>query len=582
MRALPSRWTLLALLLVLLALVLLENRSRRPAQLYQLVNGNVEMCLACHREEKLDPAHAAEVLGCSSCHLGDPLAFAKDKAHQGIVRNPGDLRVVEKTCGVEGCHAQDVKKVKNSLMATNRGIIATLRYYWGEAETQDGDFSVEELLRSGETSLALDYFRKLCATCHLWKERHDMEGFFGEKGGGCTACHYSRPQEPQAVRPWESFVRFGFGTKIKQPHPLISKKVPMENCIRCHNRSGRVGTSYIGVYEDENYGTPYADGGLSPQILPGDRFYRQLSPDIHHQQGMACIDCHSRDEVMGDGERYAHYEQALEISCALCHNQAGPGRTRRDKELNNLAVDEEGRHVLVGKLTGKKHPLNPPKEEVCDYRGHRRLSCEACHSAWIPQCYGCHVKRDMRDTHLDKLTGKETQGWWEEGRSWLRFEKPVLAVWADRIVTVTPGCQDIVTLIDAEGNSESFNSLTMAALKPHTTRKESRPCADCHVDTKTMGLGEGTAWKESGQWRFRGVHQGVTTAAGTTPPLDAYVDIRGTPLQKSARPDLRPFNGQELARILRVGQCLPCHKEYSDPAFRDYTPERACPVFAEE
>jgi hypothetical protein len=211
------------------------------------------------------------------------------------------------------------------------------------------------------------------------------------------------------------------------------------------------------------------------------------------------------------------------------------------------------------------------------------MGCESCHSSWIPQCYGCHAKRDMRETHLDKLTGKETAGWWEEGRSYLRFEKPMLAIWKDKIVTVTPGCQDVVTLIDKEGKpAGSFNSLTMAALSPHTTQKAGRTCADCHTSTKTVGLGEGTAWKEKGQWRFAGLDQGLQTQAGPTPPLDGYVDINGKPLQKSARPDLRPFNKGELARILRVGQCLPCHKDYNDKVYRDYAPDKKCPVFDEE
>jgi len=581
MKALSPRWTILILLLIVLALVVRENMSRRPDKLYTLANGNVEMCLACHKEEKLDAAHAAEVLGCSSCHLGDPLAIDKDKAHKDIVKNPGDLRVVEKTCGIEGCHAQDVKKVKNSLMATNRGILATLRYYWGEAPDQNGDFSVEELLKTGETSLAIDYYRKLCATCHLWKEKGDMEGFFGEKGGGCTACHYTRPQAPTAERPWETFFRFG--KEKKKPHPLISKKVPMESCIRCHNRSGRVGTSYIGVYEGENYGTPYEAGGLSQKQLPGDRFYLELTDDIHHKQGMACIDCHTRDEIMGDGERHAHYEQALEISCELCHTSGKPGTTRKKKELTNIRQEADGRFVLIGKLDGKAHPLNPPKEESCAYPGHKRLSCSSCHSSWIPQCYGCHAKRDMRDTHLDKLTGKETPGWWEEGRSYLRYERPMLAVWKDKVVTVTPGCQDIVTLIDEQGKAAgNFNSFTMAALSPHTSQKTGRTCADCHTNTKTMGLGEGKAWKENGQWHFSGVDKGVETEAGLTPPLDGYVDINGKPLQKSARPDLRPFNKEELGRILRVGQCLPCHKVYNDAVYRNYDHKKLCPIFDEE
>lgn len=579
-RRFPPQLALLCLLAVALTLILRENLSKRPARLHQLANGQVEMCLSCHQEEKLDPAHGREVLGCAACHLGDPLAIEKKQAHKGIVKNPGDLRVVEKTCGVEGCHAQDVQKVKNSLMATNRGIIATLRYYWGEAPNQHGDFSVEELIKTGENSLALDYFRKLCATCHLWKQKGDLEGFFGEKGGGCTACHYIRPQAPTATRPWETFLKFG--REKKKPHPLIVKKVPTENCVRCHNRSGRVGTSYLGVYEGESYGTPYEQGGLSKKSLPGDRFYLELPADIHHQKGMACIDCHTRDEVMGDGKRYAHYEQALEISCAVCHAANLPAKTRRGKELNNVKL-VEGKATLIGKLDGKAHPLNPPKSGACDYPGHKRLGCESCHSPWIPQCYGCHAKRDMRETHLDKLSGKETQGWWEEGRSYLRYEKPMLALWRDKVVTVTPGCQDIVTLIDEKGKpAGAFNSLTMAALNPHTTQKAARACGDCHASPKTVGLGEGTLWKEKGQWRFSGLDQGVQTEAGPTPPLDGFVNIEGKPLQKSARPDLRPFNKEELARILRVGQCLPCHKDYTDKVYQNYSREKKCPVFDEE
>lgn len=576
----PRRWTIFFILIVVLILVVRENLTKRPDNLYQLTTGRIDMCLSCHQKEKLDPGHDTKVLGCASCHLGNALAIGKEAAHKGIVKNPGDLRVIEKTCGIEGCHAPDVKKVKNSLMATNRGILATLLYYWGEAPDQHGNFSVEKLMQTGETSLAIDYYRKLCATCHLWKQKGDLPDaqFFSEKGGGCTACHYVRPEKPKAIMPWDFLQK----ADPKKLHPLITKKVPMENCLRCHNRSGRVGTSYIGIYEAENYGTPYEKGSLSSKKLPGDRFYLELPKDIHHEQGMACIDCHTRDEVMGDGNNYAHYEQSLEIMCASCHTNDKPGTTRKKKQLNNIQ-QADTKYILISKLDDKKHPLHPPKKGVCDYTGHKRLTCESCHSDWVPQCYGCHVKRDMRDTHLDKLTLEETPGWWEEGRSYLRYERPTLAVWKNEVVIVTPGCQDIVTLIDEQGQPEKkFNSLTMAALNPHTTQKKGKNCEECHTKTKTMGLGEGTAWKENGKWHFSSIDQGVETDVGTTPPLDAYVDINGHPLQKSARPDLRPFNKEELARILRVGQCLPCHKDYNDPVYKNYTLEKKCPVFKED
>ncbi|MEW6290019.1 MAG: hypothetical protein AB1545_09205 [Thermodesulfobacteriota bacterium] len=571
-----SRLVLFFLLLCVLALVIRENMTERPDRLYQTTSGRVEMCLSCHKTEKLDGAHDRLVVGCSPCHLGDFLAIDKQKAHEGIVKNPGDLRLVEKTCGIEGCHAADVKKVKNSLMATNRGILATLLYYWGEAPDQNGDYSVEKLLESGQTSLALDYFRKLCGTCHLWKQKGDLPGFFGEKGGGCSACHYIKDENlsPEAA------------AKL---HPQIIKKIPVNNCVRCHNRSGRIGISYTGVYESENYGTPYKNGEMSEKRLPGDRFYFSLPADIHHQRGMSCIDCHTRNEIMGDGTNYAHYEQQLEISCDTCHVSAGrsqagktPGQTRKNEKLNNIIAEGEA-WVINNKINGKKHPLKPPKTGVCDFAGHKRVGCEACHSTWVPQCYGCHVKRDMTETHLDKLSLEERPGWWNEGRSYLRYERPMLAMWNDKVIIVTPGCQDIVTLVDKAGKADKqFNSLTMAAINPHTTQTTGRDCPECHTSTKVMGLGEGTAWKENGAWHFAGTDQGLATAVGQTPPLDAYVTIDGVALQKSSRPEVRPFNKEELARILRVGLCLECHKEYSDPAYTKYSPDTKCPVFNED
>ncbi len=568
------RLLVLFLLLAAFVLILRENLTRRPATVELTTAGQVEMCLACHKDEKLDPAHDPATIGCSPCHLGDAMAYDKEAAHQGIVINPGDLRLVERTCGTVGCHGPDVHRVKNTLMATNRGIIATMRYYWGESETQNGDFSVEELMASGENSFALDYYRKLCATCHLWKQRGDFEGVFGEKGGGCTSCHNMSPAGGPVVGvPGEE----GRG---KQPHPHITRRVVTDNCVRCHNRSGRIGLAYMGRFESDGYGTPYENGGLSSKRLPDGRFYQELADDVHHRAGMACIDCHTRNEVMGDGTSYAHYEDQLEILCSSCH--AGePGVTRKGNPLPQV-VAEDGKYVQQLKLAEKKLPLLPPKAGACDYPLHQRLSCEACHSAWVPQCYGCHVKEDRSDTHLDKLTMKDTDGWWEEGKTSMRYEEPALAVWGKEIVVVTPGCQDVVTRLDAEGRPQgAFNRFTMAAINPHTTQKESRSCASCHASTKTVGLGQGVLWIEEGRMRFAPTLQGIDTVAGSTVPMDGFVSIDGAPRQHMARADLRPFDKRELYRILRVGLCLPCHESYQDPAFVGYSLEKKCTVYRE-
>ena len=583
-RFLKPSATLLAFVAGLVFIVVLiyrEQRLERPEQISITLSGRVDMCLFCHTTETLDPGHDAKVIGCASCHLGDPLAIEKDKAHLGIVNNPGDLRIVHKTCGVEGCHPADVGKVKNSLMATNRGILGTLLYYWGESDSQNTGLTVKQLIDSGETSLALDYYRKLCGTCHLWKQKNDLPdvpAFFNEKGGGCSACHYM--MEPGAQRPpvtesgdehYESD-----GESTEKLHPLVTARVIDNNCIRCHNRSGRIGLAYIGVFESEGYGTPYEAGGLSSKQMPGERFYLVLADDIHHRRGMACIDCHTRDEIMGDGTSYAHYEEQLEISCEVCH-RADPGLTRKNNQLNNVEPGENG-FSLIGKLDGKAYALRQPKRGVCDFEPHKRVTCEACHSSWVPQCYGCHAKRDKRSTHLDKLSLEETQGRWEEGRSYIRYRTPMFGVWKDEIVIVTPGCQDIVTLIDDKGSLEdSFNRFTMAAINPHTTQEKGRECNDCHASTKTVGLGEGTLYVDGDTIRFAALDQGLQTESGTTVGMDTFVTLDGTQLQHGSREDLRPFNGRELKNILRVGLCAECHNSYQDPVWRIYTDTTLCP-----
>ncbi len=559
-------------------LIVREQLIKRPEKLYVTSSGSVDMCLGCHKDEKLDPAHDASVIGCSPCHLGNPLAVTKEKGHEGMVLNPGDLRHVEKTCSVEGCHPTDVHKVKNSLMGTNRGILGTLLYYWGESDSQNTDLTVEELLKSGKTSLALDYYRKLCATCHLWKQKNDLSGipkFFNEKGGGCSACHYYLPGKTGIDEILVSDNKQVVERSDKKIHPLITKKVHSVNCVRCHNRSGRIGISYLGIFESEGYGTPYEEGHLNSKQLPGARFYLQVADDVHHKQGMECIDCHTRNEIMGDGTSYAHYEEQLEISCQVCHSE-NPGTTRKNNRLTNIE-NVEGKAVLIGKVDDKVHPLKPSKKEVCDFPQHKRVSCEACHSTWVAQCYGCHAKRDASATHLDKLSLEKTAGLWEEGRSYIRYERPMLGVWQDEIVIVTPGCQDIVTVVDKKGEIEkSFDRFTMAAINPHTTQAKGRDCIDCHASTKIVGLGEGSIFMRNGELVFESIDQGVVTHSGTTVPFDAYVTIDGQPLQHSSRSTLRPFNKGELRAILRVGLCVRCHNRYDDKIWKDYNGQTVC------
>ncbi len=501
-----------------------------------------------------------------------------------MILNPGELRYARKTCGQSGCHVSQVEWVKSSLMATNRGILSTLRYYWGEAKDQNENITVRDVLDNGLESPALSYYRKLCATCHLWMEKGALPGFLSEKGGGCTACHSTEAP--------------------KKGHVQMLRTVPLKNCVRCHNRSGRIGLSYQGIYESEGYGTPYVNGDLSDKQLEDGRYYLSLPDDIHHRSSLVCIDCHTQKEVMGDGKAHAHMEQQVKITCRTCHSTGEAlkkamaedaeriARTKGPADLPGLVL-ERGQVFLKGKLDQKLHALKPPKPVTCASGVHKRLSCQACHSTWVPQCYGCHVRADYSKTQLDKLSMQNTPGLWQEFRSIIRFEAPPLGVLEagpdletgaseQSVVILVPGCQDLVSFLDEGGKwTRDFIRLTASWMDPHTTQKGSRTCKGCHADPRALGLGLGNLrFSNGGKWEFTPALSADPKVLGISQPLDAFVDIDGRSLVHLSRPWLRTFNKKEISRILYVGLCLDCHQGWDDQVMKTWNPDsppKPCP-----
>ncbi len=407
-----------------------SNSTRtHPLHVTTTLNGQVDMCLSCHNE-KPDRAHGREVMGCHVCHRGNPLAGTMERAHTDLLKNPGELRYAENTCGITGCHPDEVARTRKSLMATNRGIISTLRYYWGESDSPNENITIADITAGKSASPAIDYFKKLCGTCHTGMEKGRLQGFLAEKGGGCTACHSVKPGGVDAVK----------GTA----HIQMVKAVPSENCIRCHNRSGRIGLTYQGRYESEGYATPYEEGELSSKQLDDGRYYRDLPQDVHHGSGMVCADCHTQKEVMGDGHEHAHMQEQLEIECETCHTEpdkllqivetaAIPYSTWKH-EMDKLQaprlniIKKDNSFFIKGLADTRMHPLHAPSRGDCMQPVHRRLSCQACHSTWVPQCYGCHVQYDRGKTQLDKIKGRETPGRWKEFKSLVRFNTPPLGI----------------------------------------------------------------------------------------------------------------------------------------------------------
>lgn len=169
---------------------IVRTSSMLMTQTLEQVDQKSKGCRSCHTEIDSPSMHKSPAvhIGCVDCHGGNPDIFvpigavigsapyedAKNKAHvlpkypevwktsanpertyttllkesAEFVRffNPGDLRVVEETCG--GCHLDEVRRVKKSLMTTtavfwaaaayNNGIITPKRAMFGEAYNREG------------------------------------------------------------------------------------------------------------------------------------------------------------------------------------------------------------------------------------------------------------------------------------------------------------------------------------------------------------------------------------------------------------------------------------------------------------
>ncbi|RMD91740.1 MAG: hypothetical protein D6814_17825, partial [Calditrichaeota bacterium] len=234
-----------------------------------------------------------------------------------------------------------------------------------------------------------------------------------------------------------------------------------------------------------------------------------------------------------------------------------------------------GKVVLIRKLDGDTLVVPRMKQKAYHtFPSHRRLSCQACHSAWTPQCYGCHEIYQKTETQLDKLSGKETPGAWSERRSFLRFERPILGIGpgGKRVELFAPGCQVFLTAFNKKAAVETtFTALAMGAFDPHTTRKTVPTCEYCHSLPKVMGLGEARmqfSGKDSISVAY--LYDAPRSGLGRPYPLTAFVLPNGQPLQTTNRKGARPFSAQELDHILRANLCLPCHDTYQDAIYRDF------------
>ncbi len=552
-------------------------------------------CIACHPkfQAPMPPAVQVHALACTRCHLGDGLATEGGAAHKGLVKNPSALDQANRACGP--CHPGWTEKVRLSPMASNMGIIAQTRYLWGAQFSRAPEFAVRPVAPLvGMPDPVVDgkpvddFLRRRCLRCHLWSPGAQSKG--ARRSAGCAACH--RPYDAEGKRP--------------QGHGL-TKKVPVRQCLTCHSGCG-AGAEYAGrTPRDAISSAAFLAERPGQPALIQDRAWRPMRPDLHFTAGLACIDCHPRGELMGDGRLRQAGLEHVGLRCFSCHGQPGrsPGRapqTTHGLPLKNLAW-QGSQLVLTGKLDGKARPVpllaggaqSPVAHQVAE---HAQVACHACHAAYNPAAWGLQVLLETRANYFayapiaaqgdpqvykllsqalrqagqylapprtqDYLSGSERLGLWLLSPWFRRLEWRGYGVGPQgRTYLLSPRFQYVLTLMDEQGQLTKRTEVPSPGLgvtpwNPHTTAKATVGCADCHGAARALGLGltfsqeakpaEPLPRLAPELWLPGG--EGLALHGGWT----KVVDIEGRPQQAFLVGGSRPYNQAELRRLLQPGK----------------------------
>jgi len=282
-------------------------------------------------------------------------------------------------------------------------------------------------------------------------------------------------------------------------------------------------------------------------------------PDVHHERGMHCIDCHTINDVMGDGELHGQMEYAVEISCEGCHgdiDHLATLRTERGVAIEN--VEREGDSFwLTSKVTGARHPVTQVKHVVDPEHDkynpvgarsmtgdHARLECYACHAGWNVNFLGFHFSRNESLTQLDLLSGEQSAGWVTTQEKVFSTWKSFYAGWNEsgRLAPYMTGFSTMGSVTDADGDlvidqempvtSAGLSGMTMIHHQTHSVRPTSRSCVECHRSPATWGIGSEN-FRLARQLAFVADERGIEVMA-----LNRAALAESVPLAKVILPDV--------------------------------------------
>lgn len=302
--------------------------------------------------------------------------------------------------------------------------------------------------------------------------------------------------------------------------------------------------------------------------------------DIHLERGMHCIDCHFVQDVHGNGKLYQEVRAAIEIQCVDCHGTvtkfanlrtSGPASADPSKDnptggrdLTTMRTpsgkrrfEQRGNVIVQNSMVEKDLSWEVPQVKDVITPGHARynhaahvaktvrfetkdandfvwgdipgnneaavahcnktMSCIACHSAWNPSCFGCHLpqraNKKMPALHAE---GEMQRNYVAYNFQTLRDDVYMLAkdgdVTGNKIGPARSSCaihvgsyngnRDSIYVQQQTISADGLSGIAFSSNVPHTVRGgpprdkngrylateaylpgrgETKQCSDCHV-----------------------------------------------------------------------------------------------------
>lgn len=419
-----------------------DNRKPEVINLV-LPNGKVERCKTCHIGiEEISDSHPSNTFGCTVCHGGNSLSLDKATAHSQMYGggHPGSLDVVALSCGGTGvkgvsCHSgnPEIEKneadlVKTSLMSTKAGELSSVRVMLGIDKTKDVPnltkglpaflfpnplqgwpqenlFKQDCLSRCHQSGGTIPSFVPQSQQSPSEESKGDKNSHKNAAANGCEVCHVLT--NPTHTYSGGDIALEGNTSGRGMTHRLTTQ-IPYTQCNQCHNQGTHdpINMKFTARADEAKV---IRDWGAR-EITNSDRVQDYYVPGELFAQcevSLDCIDCHTRQDVMGDNKLWTSQYDAVHIQCMDCHGTTEKiPQTKKIVSPQDIAFEEKITNASFPSLELGDEILMTAKGEELPFLRHKenawlQVSRVTGKTFKIPQVMGSKCQQDLKEQGAD-------------------------------------------------------------------------------------------------------------------------------------------------------------------------------------